>query len=153
MITADRPHIPSLLLTHTETHLYEQRQRTALYNLPLVVLVLEGQRAQGARASALHLDVPRLQQRHQRGNALLLAHLVLRGGAEGGAGRRCTQAGRGRHERLLRASHAAAPWVAATEVHGSTLQQGDGKQAPHHIRPAAVLPYQHPATPTRPQRP
>jgi len=68
---------PSHTLTHTHTHLDQHWQPPALHDLLLVLLVLERQRAQRPRPSALHLEVPRLQQRHQRRDAALRAHAVL----------------------------------------------------------------------------
>lgn len=56
-------------------HLDEQRQRPALHNLPLVVIILEGQRAQGACCCTLHLQVPAVQKPHQRSNAAIRPHL------------------------------------------------------------------------------
>jgi hypothetical protein len=72
--------LPPSFHAQARSHLDQQRQRAALHDLPLVLLVLERQRAQRARAGALHLDVPRLEQRDERRDAALRAHAVLEAG-------------------------------------------------------------------------
>lgn len=62
---------------HSNTNLDQQRQRAALHSLLLVFFVFERQRAQRACARALHLDVCRVQQRHQRRNTAVRPHPVL----------------------------------------------------------------------------
>lgn len=64
-----------LLLGPATTHLDQQRQCPALHDLPLVVVVLEGQRPQGACCCALHLQVPAVEQPHQGGDAAVRPHL------------------------------------------------------------------------------
>lgn len=60
---------------NAQTHLDQQRQRPALHDLSLVVIILEGQGPQGSRCCTLHLEVPAVQQPHQRRNAAIRPHL------------------------------------------------------------------------------
>jgi hypothetical protein len=57
------------------SYLNQQWQRAAVNNLPLVVVIFEGQRPQGSCCCALHLQIPAIEQPNQGRDASISAHL------------------------------------------------------------------------------